>query len=62
MRQRNEQIHGFAEYLVALVFRHELYGPDIVEAVGEFDKHYADIVVEGDEDAPEILGLEASAA
>ena len=59
MCERDEEVHGFAENLVALVFRHELDGAHVVEPVGQLDEHDAHVVVEGDQDAAEVLGLEA---
>ena len=57
--QRDENEHGFREDLVTLVLRHVLYGAAIVQAVGQFNEDHTHVIVEGEEDALEILGLEA---
>ena len=59
MRQGDEDEHRLGEDLVALVFGHELDGPAVVEPVGELDQHHAHVVVERQQDALEVLGLEA---
>ena len=59
VRQRNENEHGLAQNLVALVFRHEFDGAAIVQTVSEFDQYHADIIIESQENTFEILRLEA---
>ena len=59
MRQRNENEHGLAQNLVALVFRHEFDGAAIVQTVSELDQYHADIIIESQENTFEILRLEA---
>ena len=41
------------------MFRHVLDGATVVQAVCQFDEHHADIVIEGKENALEVLGLHA---
>ena len=41
------------------MLRHMLNGAAVVKAVGQFYEHYADVVVESEEDTLEILCLEA---
>ena len=55
----NEDEHGLAQYLVSLVFRHELYGAAIVEPVCKFDQNYAHIIIKGKQDALKVFGLHA---
>ena len=57
--QGDEDEHGFAQDLVPLVLRHMLDGAAVVQTVGQFDEHHAHIVVHRQEDALEILGLQA---
>ena len=59
--QRDEEEHGLAEDLVALVLGHELDGAHVVQAVGQLDQDDAHVVVEGHQDAPEVFCLEAHA-
>ena len=59
MRQRNEDEHGLGQNLVPLVLRHVLDGAAVVQAVGQFDEHHPHVVVEGKQDALEILRLHA---
>ena len=59
MRQRNEDEHGLGQNLVPLVLRHVLDGAAVVQAVGQLDEHHPHVVVEGKEDALEILCLHA---
>ena len=62
VRQGDEDEHRLAEDLVPLVFGHELYGAAVVQTVRELDEHYAHVVVEGQEDALEVLRLEGIGA
>ena len=59
MGKRHEDEHCLAEYLVPLVLGHVFYGAAVVESVGQLDEDDTDIVIEGKEDALEILGLDA---
>ena len=59
MSQRNENEHGLAQNLVALVFRHEFDGAAVVQTVSELDQYHADIIIESQENTLEILSLEA---
>ena len=58
MGQRYEDEHCLAEDFVAFVLGHELDGAAIMETVGELDKRYSYVVVEREENALEVLGLE----
>ena len=59
MGKGDEDEHGLGEDLVPLVLRHVFDGAAVVEAVGEFDENNPHIVIHGEEDALEILCLEA---
>ena len=61
MGEGNEDEHRFGEYLVALVLGHEFDGAAVVQTVGQFDKHHAHVVAQGEQDALEVLGLDAFA-
>ena len=60
--QRNEDVHGLGKYLVPLVLGHELYGAAVVQTVRELYQDHPDVVIEGQQDALEVLGLEALGA
>ena len=59
VRQGDEDEHGFAQDLVPLVLRHMLDGTAVMQAVGQFDEDHANVIVQGEKDALEILGLQA---
>ena len=59
VRQRDEDEHGLGEDLVPLVLGHVFDGAAVVQPVRELDQHDADVVVEGQQDALEVLRLEA---
>ena len=59
MGKRNEDKHCFTQNLVPLMFRHELDCATVMEAVSQFDKYYPHIVIQGQKNALEILGLHA---
>ena len=59
MGKRNEDEHCLAENLVSLMLRHELDRPAVVETVSQLDQHNTDIVVQGKQDAFEVLRLHA---
>ncbi len=42
---------------LARLLRHELEGPHVVQAVGELDQKHADVLGNGEEKLPEVLGL-----
>ena len=55
--ERDEHEHCFAEDLVSLMLRHEFYGPAVVETVCKLDEYYTNVIIEGEEDTLEVLGL-----
>ena len=62
MGQRDEDEHRLGEDLVALVLGHVFDGAAVVEPVRELDQHDAHVVVEREQDALEVLRLEALGA
>ena len=58
MSQRNEHIHSLTQDFIPLVLRHELNGPAVVQTVRKLDEHDSDIIIEGQQNALEILCLE----
>ena len=57
--QRDKDEHGLRKDLVPLVLRHVLYGAAVVQAVCQLDEDHPHVIVQGEQDALEILGLEA---
>ena len=41
------------------MFRHEFYGPAVVQAIGKLDEHHTHVVVKGKKYALEVLCLHA---
>ena len=58
MGQRDEDEHGLRENLVPLVLRHMLDGAAVVQTVCQLDENHPHVIVQGKENALEILGLE----
>ena len=57
MGKRRVDLHGFHRDVPLLLFPLELNGTHIVQTVGQFDHHHADVLCHGDEHLPQILHL-----